>query len=461
MRASCVNCHGVDGVGAGQEPAIPSLVDAKWLRQDENALRAAIADPAHPQTADLDAAEVALASLASRRFTLGFDQQTVRAEGDGVITVRLRNGTTGQALGPLAISLLLFDGENLVAEHQATADADGVAAFDGLPTDPSWAFVAEAKYQGIPFNSEMQQFEPTAAALEFPLEVYDPGGNKEDVSITRAHWVVNLETPDRLDVAELYVFDNTSKRVYEGEHKGPGDKPLVLALFMPPEATDVSFEGGELGDRFLEVNGATYDTLPLAPGQRQVLLRYSLPVSDGRAALSHPVAYPIAALNLLAPDLGMDIEAADWQVGDKLQTPSGDYLNYSLTNIAADASPNVIFDGISADRLTRIAPVDEAHRQIVDPSATPGISGQPYLPFVVVGLGIAILGLGILWVSRRQRALQVQQPALRQAQHQALIQQIADLDDAYEAGEMSEAEYRAQRQMLKSRLVILMREDGA
>lgn len=43
---------------------------------------------------------------------------------------------------------------------------------------------------------------------------------------------------------------------------------------------------------------------------------------------------------------------------------------------------------------------------------------------------------------------------------QSLVQDIADLDDAYEAGELAEADYQAQRRMLKARLVSLMREDG-
>jgi hypothetical protein len=51
-------------------------------------------------------------------------------------------------------------------------------------------------------------------------------------------------------------------------------------------------------------------------------------------------------------------------------------------------------------------------------------------------------------------------PALREQQKQALIHAIAELDDRFEAGELSEAAYQTERRLLKARLITLMRDEG-
>ena len=50
-------------------------------------------------------------------------------------------------------------------------------------------------------------------------------------------------------------------------------------------------------------------------------------------------------------------------------------------------------------------------------------------------------------------------PKARPTERDALIDQIAALDDAFEASEIRESEYRKQREALKARILRLMREE--
>ncbi len=457
---ACASCHGADGKGQASQPDIPALTDARWLEQNETDWQAAATTAPHPAVAKASAQEMTAASIFARSFSLGFNLLTPKIEGNGVLTVQVQNGTTGDKLAQTAVQLLIFDGQDMVAQRQAAANAEGVARFDNLPTEPTWAYVARTNYNDVPFESDMLQFEPSQASLTVPLAVYEAGAKQEDVRVSRAHWVIGLQDPKNLDVAEIYALVNSSDRVYMGESTSAG-KPLVLTFAVPEGAANVSFEGNETAERFLPVDGSYVDTMPLPPGGRQVLLRYSLPIVDGAATLSHAIPYPVDNLNLLAPDAGMTIEAPDWTTQDPLQTPGGNYLNFVQTNLPAGALPKAVFTGINPAQFAATdASAASSPQQTIDANATPGISGLPWLPAVLVVVAGALLGAGALFLIHRQQARQTARPLIRQEQKQALIEEIADLDDAYEAGDLGEADYQARRRLLKAQLVTLVREQA-
>lgn len=454
---NCASCHGADGGGGDKGPALGS---AAGLSSTEAEWRALPLAASHPALSGAQAAGLSQATTFGRSFSLGFAIQQARVEGEGVLSIQAQNGTTGAAWAQAPVQLLIFDGQNLAAQRQAETNAEGVARFEALPTDPAWAYIATADYNGIPFESDMLQFEPGEAAVEAPLMVYEAGASAGDIRIGRAHWVIGLRDSQNLDVGELYAFDNRSDRVYMGE-AGTSGAPIVLRFTVPEGATNVSFEGGELGQRFQRDGEYYVDTMPLAPGGRQVLIRYSLPIQNGSARLEHTIPYPIDHLNLLAPDAGMEIAAPDWLRQDPLETQGGNYLNFLQSDLAANSRPEVVFSNIDASQFASPDPSASGPQQVIDPTAAPGVSGQPWLPIVLAVLSAGLLGGGAYLLLKRQQAQTALLPALRQQQQQALIQEIADLDDAYEAGELAEADYQARRRLLKAQIVSLRREEGA
>ncbi len=451
---SCASCHGVEGEGGGDGPALAS---ANVLSATEDEWQRLLSAPSHPSSAGATAAEQGLATTFGRSFSLGFAIQQAIVEGNGLLNVQVQNGTTGEALRQAPVQLLVFDGQNLAAQRQAETDAEGVARFEGLPTDPSWAYIASATYNDVPFESDMLQFEPARATVDAPLMVYEAGATSADVRIGRAHWVISLQDGQNLDVGELYAFTNASDRVYMGEANADGI-PVVLRFSVPEGAANVSFEGGELGLRFQRDGDQYIDTMPLTPGGRQVLIRYSLPIQDGTARLGHTIPYPIDNLNLLAPDVGMTIDAPDWLQQDPLETQGGNYLNFLQSDLPAGSSLEVAFSDINAAQFVSPDSTASGPQQVIDPTAAPGVSGQPWLPILLAVLAAALLAAGTFLLLKRQRAQAEALPVMRQQQQQALIQEIADLDDAYDAGELLEADYQSRRRLLKAQIASLMRE---
>ncbi len=453
-QSLCATCHGAQGEGNAQTPA---LAQARWLAATEAEWRTAASGPDHPTLPSADAEALRQAITFARSFSLGFNLTQAKAEGDGRLNVLVRNGTTGAILAGAVVDLLIFEGTTLIQQRRATADTEGVARFEGLPTGTSWAFVATTTHNAIPFESELLQFEPGQSGLEAPLAVYEPGARPEDLRIMRGHWVLSLEDMSALDVGELYAFVNTSDRVYTGELDANGHR-VVLTLELPPGATNIGVEGDSEGVRFIRLGNRVIDTLPFPPGQRQILLRYSLPVQDGAVALGHPIGYPVDNLNLLAPDIGIRIEANDWLRREPLKTPSGDYLNFVLTNLPAGSAPQARLSNISVAQV--MASQMTNSQQIIDPNAQPGLSGLPWLPIVLAVMALLLFGGGTFVLARRQQARMALLPALREQQKQALLHAIAELDNRFEAGELTEAAYQTQRRLLKARLITLMRDEG-
>ncbi len=451
----CSSCHGSSG--AGVEAGVPDLNNPHWLSATDAQLVAAFTTDTHPDVGQLDENEQMLLASAVRRFSLGFDQTQVSVEGLGDVEVSVSNGSSGEHLANQPVRLIIFEQEQFVETREGETDDQGRARFTGLPTAPTWAYVAETTYQGLTYHGEVGQFSPDSNMIEISVSVYDPGASKEAISIDRSHWLVDISNPGFVDIGEVYAFLNTADHVYTGEAASGQEAPRVLEIPLPDDAIHISVEGETLGERFILDGTTLIDTQPLPPGNTQIFLRYSLPVEKGRVTLSHPLLYPTKMLNLLAPDIGISIDAPDWQQGDPIPTQSGAFLNYSIFDLPAGAMPTATLNGITEDILT--STTSDEPQQVIDRNAAPGVSGTPYLPWIVSGLGLIVLGGGVAIGWRKHRQTLAAVPDLREEQKKALIQQMAALDDAFESGEITGDEYHKQRNTLKLQLIALMREE--
>jgi len=457
-EARCTECHGSSG--AGLQDNVPHLSDAKWLTATDADIINAFTAGAHPDVGELSPEEQQLLAIASRQFSLGFDQTQVSVEGLGDVEAQVINGTSGMPLANQPVRLLIFEQEQFAEARDGVTDEQGRTQFTGLPTAPTWAYVVETTYQDLTYHSEVGHFAPDISLLELVASVYDAGASVDAVSIDRAHWLIDLTNPSFVDVGEVYSFLNSANRVFAGEMIPGAEEPQVLKIPLPENAIHINVEGETLGERFiLEEGNILVDTQPLPPGNTQIFLRYSLPVEDGSATLAHQIMYPTAMLNLLAPDIGISIEAPDWQEDTPIQTQGGAFLNYTIFDLPAGSTPVAIINGVSEDLLTAAAPGAEP-QQVIDRNAAPGISGTPYLPWLVVGLGLVVLGGGVIFGWKKHQQTLADRPALLEEQRKALIAQMAALDDAFEAGEIPADAYHKQRNTLKLQIIALMREEA-
>ena len=99
---------------------------------------------------------------------------------------------------------------------------------------------------------------------------------------------------------QVIEVSNNAETTFAGKEVAGVDVPATIAIHVPEEALELSFESGELGDRFRRVGPFVYDTAPVKPGQgtRQIVLRYALTYDDDSASLSSHFEYPVELVDL-------------------------------------------------------------------------------------------------------------------------------------------------------------------
>ncbi len=142
-----------------------------------------------------------------------------------------------------------------------------------LAADSAALYVVSADRHGIAYLSRPVDPRHTGGALD--LEVFDTTAAPLPVAVRGRHVVVGaLGAAGTRDVVEVWDLanDSTRTRVSGGDHLPTFEAPL------PPRATAIRANGGDIGAAALRAgDGRVRVFAPIAPGLKQLALRYTLP----------------------------------------------------------------------------------------------------------------------------------------------------------------------------------------
>jgi hypothetical protein len=268
-----------------------------------------------------------------------------------------------------------------------------------------------------------------AAQHDVSLDVYDTTPEDRDLLLSALHLVIDVK-PNLLDVTEILVFQNNGNRTY-APSSGAGNG---LTLSLPGGAFQVQpmTEGVERTDQGLRFSQ------PIPPGTAQVVYAYSVDRTTMGSRFAKQMDYPAGRIQVLispsdqaATGSGLTNEGVR-QIGDKT------YLLLSNTaGLQRGMSVGIEFPGV--------------------------MTLQEMMKWVMVGLAVLMAVSGLIIGLRTRPA--APEPAARSAaraltaeeerQYAALLEEIASLDDAYEAGALDEKAHRQRRKRLKDRAIRL------
>lgn len=456
---SCANCHGAQGAGDGPE-ATPDLVD---LSDVTYAMARSQADwqagwqAAHPDLGAGWTPEQQRDVLEYvRSFTYTPPWENAYRAGTGVITGTVTQGTPGgPAVAGLTATLEAYVSFTPVASFTTTVDSAGAFAFGELDTAPDIVYLVSVASEGIRYTSPVLKFSPEQQRLQTQVAIYGTTEDAAGIRIARLHWIIDSQ-PGAVVVGEIFSFSNTGDRTFIGKAVEGVDAPATVALRVPAAAQELTFDNGELGVRFQQVDDTVYDTTPVTPGQgtRQLIMRYFLPVDGSSLNFDREFLYPIDQMTILVaelPQLQVAIPGFTLASRETLQNqtyqlwqPEGSaptQVNVQLTGLLqeGDADPRAVQgDGAQAG-----APASSA----VVPLLT------PWAPW---GMGILVavaLGAVVIWSVQQQRSGGMDRLQDLRAQQEDLISRIAHLDDRYAIQDLDNATWQRERAQLKAQLL--------
>lgn len=453
-QQACAACHGDTGRGDGpqaQGMQVPDLTQwPDWIDlSNADLAQRVVQSPVHKDVvASLpgDALEQAIAYAR----TLSYSSTRAPLVGNGTILGTVEMMTPGEEANfeGLEVTLLGFRGTmdpRLVLT--TTVGSTNTFRFDGLSTDQDVLYLLRTTWEGAPYSTDVLVFPPGQQVITATLQVAASTEEDPGIRADQVHWFIDFDG-ESLVVGELISISNPGDRTYKGpEIPGRDGKRAVIRWSLPAGVTNLRLDGGQLGDRYLLIDGDLIDTLPLPPGTdvRRLLFQYQLPIEHRQAVLAHPVSLPIGFLTVFIADRGETVQAPEQAVkGDSRDVSGVPFLSYTING--AQPGETLTF------RLTNIT------ASAGQPTAAT-VSGSPVRTLGIVLaalLGVALLA-GMVYLGRRSAPPEQLHREDILARRDALLTEIAQLDAQYEAGQVDEASYREQRDILMAEAVQLTR----
>lgn len=421
----CAPCHGTTGMGDGE------------LAGSLQFPPAALGDPSVAEAASAQEWYAVVTQGRIDRLMPGFVSLTDQERWDVVgyalslssapeqladpnlpasVTGTVRTGTASADVpAGLQINLFGFDGEQEAVQQTVAADARGEFRFDQIESVPGRLFFTTVEYQGVVFRSELAHAPADASPLQLPLTIYETSSDTSGLTVERLHVLIDFPEADLIRVLELWVLANRSDRVIVA--------PLNIPL--PRGAVNLTFEQGELGERFelTEQGFLDREPIPPGPGIDQLAFAFDLPAVS---RFEQRVEQPVQAVTVLVPAEGARVSGLqDRGVQDLGGLPMRNYIG---------------------------GPLDPGEVLSFRVSGAVGNSGA--IAGTLFGAA-ALVGAGLL--ALRWWKLGKPQKLPAQANADELVRAIARLDDDFERGEIEESTYQRRRAELKARALSSLR----
>jgi len=360
----------------------------------------------------------------------------------GTVIVTLVNGSGGEIPEDAQVTLYGFDAMQMAFSQTLTSGPQGIYTFGDIEMLPERAFLAGVDYQSGTYGSDVATVDPASPLIDLQIVTYDSSTDTSRLITDRLHLFFDFSDSAIIQVVEVYIVSNPTNLSIVPAESGEG----VVFFPLPQGYTDLQFEEGVLGERFLEVPGGFMDTLTVQPGmsEYQVVFAFNLPY-DRRMEFTQAVSMDTSAVVVMLPDGGVNLTSAQLLDGGVRDFQGTAFRMYNGSNL--NAGDELLFSLSGNPGQSSIS-----------------IFGDTSWQNIAIGvgsLGLVLVLLG-LWLFRRNQTIaddageddmvseddlpfEIEDP-------ESLMDAIIALDDQYQAGDLPEDAYARRRAELKERL---------
>lgn len=384
--------------------------------------------------------------------------------GTGHITGKLLNGSHNNA--PVAnqkVTLQLAENNSARDFITITTDAQGGYTFSALQSDSTVQYAIYTYYQNAQYTSDLIDLSKNADQ-QVNLTVYDATTSTENIAVVQTTILIDKPNPQAgtLTVSEDFFFENLGTTTYVGQVDASHGKPNALLFSLPAGAKFLSLGTGFGGYTGTQINTGFASNAAILPGTSRFSFSFQVPYSGTSYHFTYQALYPTVELSLLTPTNILTTPQGLTSKGTT-NTKSGIYETFQTQTLSANKSVEAQLDGLPAPT--------KATQQ----STTLNPNLIWLVALLIVLMALAGIG-GYLYNTRRRKAVSSKRkqntparkstttapPARKKAassiSKETLLQEMLELDQAFEAHKLKKAAYHEQRARLKARLRDLMGE---
>ncbi len=357
--------------------------------------------------------------------------------GKGYIEGKVISKTIGKAVPDQEVTLYKYLNRKEVGKESTKTDEEGKFRFENLLTQPDYAYGLYAKYQEAEYWSAAITFKGKTAVEDALLTVYESTSNAENIKVKLHHIIFDIQGQFLL-VKEIILFYNEGERTYIGEKREGEDKRITLSFSLPEGFSNPEYLQGLMSCCIVPSEQGFLDTMAVKPGPRELVFTYQLRYDSKKYLFRKPVNYDTASLDVLVPAVGVKASSQILSpVPNPMELKGKKYLYLKTQETIKAGTPLTL-------ELSNLP------------------AGQGFFKIIAYSLVAILILLGFAYpffrkgkVDKSDKGKVKDDKGKVKDSKEALLAAIAQLDDQFQAGKISEKDYRNLRKEKKERLMKL------
>lgn len=348
------------------------------------------------------------------------------AEG-ALLEGRLWNKTPkGLSVGDVEVTLISGKSGQ---EEKRTTETDSEGRFRFADLTSAEPYRVNLKYQGAEYEAQVA-LNKDQQRLQIDIPVYDSTDDPSSIRVKVHHVIVNPGESSLL-IEEFLQVENVGERAFIGSKPVDPQRRATIEFALPENAAERRYLTGLMECCVVPAPSGFVDTMDVKPGVREIGFSYTLPVNADQYPLVKRLDYSTEALSVFVGG-GVRAQSQGLEAKEAVQVQSGRYLHLAGKNLSSGALVTLELGGLPLRSLS-----------------------SRYFIFAAISL-VLLTGLVFVLVGRKKRHARAMAPeeAIK-ARYHSLVEDLAGLDDAFEAGKLRPEDYQRLRADKKTELLTL------